>query len=73
MVKFWKKSKQPKINPQLASDLLEKANQEMVLARTTMQTEIVESALLTGLPPLQLEVSEINTMEIGRASCRERV
>lgn len=29
MVKFWKKSKQPKINPQLASDLLEKANDEV--------------------------------------------
>ncbi len=45
-------------------ELLEKANQEMVLARTTMQTEVVESALLTGLPPLQLEVSEINTMGV---------
>lgn len=29
MVKFWKKAKQPKINPQLASDLLEKANDEV--------------------------------------------
>ncbi|HHU08087.1 MAG TPA: V-type ATP synthase subunit D [Clostridiaceae bacterium] len=45
-------------------ELLEKANQEMVLARATMQTAVVESALLTGLPPLQLEVSEINTMGV---------
>lgn len=43
-------------------DLLDKANQEMVLARATMQAAVVESALLTGLPPLQLEVSEVNTM-----------
>ncbi|HHV42058.1 MAG TPA: V-type ATP synthase subunit D [Clostridiaceae bacterium] len=44
--------------------LLEEANQEMVLARATMQVEVVESALLTGLPPLELEVSEINTMSV---------
>jgi V/A-type H+-transporting ATPase subunit D len=45
-------------------ELLEMANQEMVLAKATMQSEVVESALLTGLPPLQLEVSEINTMGV---------
>ena len=45
-------------------DLLDKANQEMVLARATMQAAVVESALLTGLPPLQLEVSEVNTMSV---------
>ena len=38
--------------------LLNKANAEMVLARASMGSEVVEAALMT---------------EIGRASCRERV
>ena len=45
-------------------EYLDKANQEMVLARATMQASVVESALLTGLPPLELKISEINTMGV---------
>ncbi len=44
--------------------LLATSNNEMVLARATMQPEVVESALLTGSMSLEVFVGEENTMSV---------
>ncbi|HZJ91227.1 MAG: V-type ATP synthase subunit D [Clostridiaceae bacterium] len=44
--------------------LLNKANAEMVLARASMGSEVVEAALMTDSPPLELIISEENTMGV---------
>ena len=58
-------------------ELLNQANADMVLARASMGSEVVEAALMTDAPPLELIVGDENTMgvraptfhmpEIGRA------
>ncbi|NLC40882.1 MAG: V-type ATP synthase subunit D [Clostridiaceae bacterium] len=44
--------------------LLNKANADMVLARASMGSEVVEAALMTDAPPLELLISEENTMGV---------
>ncbi len=45
-------------------ELLTVANQEMVLARASMGSAVVETALLTEVPPLEVEISQENTMSV---------
>jgi V/A-type H+-transporting ATPase subunit D len=45
-------------------DLLKKANADMVLARASMGSEVVEAALMTDAPPLELLLDEENTMGV---------
>ncbi len=45
-------------------DLLKKANADMVLARASMGSEVVEAALMTDAPPLELLLGEENTMGV---------
>lgn len=45
-------------------NLLNKANAEMVLARASMGSEVVEAALMTDAPPLELIIGEENTMGV---------
>ncbi|MDD2427085.1 MAG: V-type ATP synthase subunit D [Eubacteriales bacterium] len=45
-------------------NLLNRANADMVLARASMGSEIVEAALMTDAPPLELIITEENTMGV---------
>ena len=45
-------------------ELLNQANADMVLARASMGSEVVEAALMTDAPPLELIVGDENTMGV---------